>query len=361
MSGTPFHLEGDGRRDPSSLRPPAGGMPGVGMVARRGPAAPETEEPRFPWHHSRRHWYLAGALLSGGMLLVLFNPTLWAVSGFHGWPHELFMGGLFGTDPRWGDKHADAVFFAVCAFSLFAAFLLPPGRIRGAIGIAIGALGISHLAPSSTSLVLFLAPVGIGATLVGAMLPREAGQWRERTLLLGIALLVMHAFFPLARIDLETRNLAPGYHSTAGIVVDLYADPPRQYRPDTTGTDDSAPDSAIEGYLLLFLHEYVPTMSLLVLALGVLAWLGVGGAVFRAVCRVLLGAFVLGALVMHMANGWQVAGAGALSLSPVEGALQAFGTWFHRNFLILLLPAAAGVADMARARMRFTATPGRAL
>jgi len=360
VSGAPFQLEGDGRRDPSSLRPPPGGMPGVGMVARRGPPGPTDEGPDFPWHHSRRHWYLAGALLCGAMLLVAFNPSLWAASKFHDWPHRLFDGGEFGTAPRWGVKHADAVFFAACALLCLVAFCLPHGRLRGYMGTAIGALGIVHLAPSGSSLLYILAaPVGIGATLTGAMLPRESGQWRERTLAIGIALLAMHAFFPLPKIDLEERNLGIGYHSVAEEVLDLYADPPRAYRTDPTGTDASAPKSALRGYFLLFLHQYVPTMALLVLAVGLVAWLGARGPWFRGTCRVLLGAFVLGALAMHMINGAIVGPASALALSRIEGALEAFGAVFQQNFLILVLPGAAGVADLGRlAARRRSATAG---
>lgn len=235
----------------------------------------------FGWLVSPGVYLALGCVFSAGLLLCLYNPSWGAFEAR--WPHEVYAleDGLFVFGPA--DAHVTALLLA--ALGCLAALFCKPGPVRGTIAaVGAGAL-VAAYAPDRASDLwqpAWLPFLGIAA-IAGALVARAGTQVEgRRRILLGAGVVALGAalFFPAG----GTAYASPGLDHIDAL---------------TGGTDFGALVSSLP-----------LSVGLVLLAVGLLAGLGLGGAWAR---------WTAGGLILVLALA-----------APLDGYFGGSGSWSER-------------------------------
>lgn len=298
---------------------------------------------------SSRSFYLLGALLVGGLLMLLFNDTVATVHGLGGldYPWEAFSADGGGFDWSNRPEQRFVLSLTLLFFALLACVFSPRSRTRGWLACGATLLGSAFLLYGRNMPTPGTWVYPIAATFVAAVLFAHSGPDRDRprsgllvvAVILGLLLLLL----PLNPMGMDSdaygapiqTQVIEAWQKTDPQMVDSW----QRIHPDGHWTPDGF------GERLMSWPDLAASTTLALLTvLGLLVLLGLRGAVIRWLVGFLMLAYVLGSLwvIWYMGSG--------LSdhdrLSPTEFGLVQVTRDLRHHLMALYLPFLAIVADL---------------
>jgi hypothetical protein len=308
------------RTTPIGSRTP---VPRRDPVSRR--AAEEEVVPPAPaWPRVRRVFLLLGLVLAATIAWTMFNPEFGTVE--RAWPWDVALGRVEGAE-AWSEARVLAAEASVFAVLLLVACLLPRGRSRGILGAVVAGLGfaatMTHARGATPALHVAVA-LAAGAVLWLAA-PRLANRPRPGARVLLAAALAVVAVMVLVPVPSQSGVET----SRAASLLDSLRSPP-----EGTGLLD-----------VLWNPEGIEvSLAVLVLALGLVAFLGLGGRWSGGAAALLAVLLVLLAPLRVFVAGMDGEGEGSALQEGLRGAVEQL----RAGLGPFLLPLVAAVLDVAR-------------
>lgn len=298
---------------------------------------------------SSRSFYALGALLVGGLLMLLCNDTVATVHGLGAleYPWEVFLSDGGGID--WQNRPAQRIVVALTllCFALLACAFSPRSRARAWLacgatlftaGLLLGGGGM----PTAGTWVFPVATTFVAAALFAHCGPDRARP-RSGLLVMAVILALLLLLLPLNPLGMDsdaygapilTQVIEPWGQPDAQM-VDYW----QRIHPDGHWTPEGFGER-----LLSWPDVAAPTVLALLAVLGLLVLLGLRGLVMRWLVGFLMVLYVLGSLwvIWYMGDG--------LSdhdrLTPFEFGLVQVTRDLRHHLLVVYLPFLAIVGDL---------------
>ncbi len=302
--------------------------------ARRGDAA-STAAPTggvlkfLGWIVSPTFYYAVGFVFSVVLLLSLYNPT-WGVLA-KVWPHDVLGAGPFAFE--WNEHTTRILALLSLTVATCLALLMKPGRTRGIIVLAALTLVLSRFQPLASNLYGHILPIAIALTAGALLVRRRTGR---TVLFLGVVLVAGQMLMPWDSARAMRKNqVSSAYVSTLQTTIDYYGNPPEEFLQDG-------------GWPRVVMQLLPQTIGLAILAIGLLALLGLGGrwARWTAGCLMLL--VFVGPLIHMWLAGLDRGNPD--DLSAWQLGLGQIARELHASAMAYALLIAGVVADIGRPR-----------